>query len=546
VSIFNSETQKNQYIYLGDRWNPNALGTSTYVWLPLDLDTQARTLYMGYNSGWKVAPSGAIKLADTELVSLGKRAWGTNGVLPKNCGQPNCGPSAAVDGDWNAIPYGTTNSFFKPLGSPYSWTVDLGQAYDLSRVDDQFFVIGGSAAKVGSYIYGSNNGTDWTQIGETAKDTQLGFRSFPASGWYRYVKLDVFSVLDKDHNNRGCADWCTGLVEFSVWANTLHPSTAASNGKEVWFAANAGGAVDVTTKEVTAGAKVSYTLDSGSTVVGTTTANAQGVAKARLTIPRTLSVGQHTILATDYETGRTSSLTFTVLPEEVSKKLKEGESAAKALQAYLANGGGTGNGGTVVVNGDVFAKKPALPRDFNANSSNAKAIRWAWSKGIGTEFWDQTFRPSAKVSRGELAGYLYTLAGSPKRGKLSYKKTKDVKKSSAGAKNIAWAVKKGLLTTKKGKFKPAKTVTRAETATALKKLATKYAKNKKAVKKVKAKKSAFKDLKKNANAKSIRWLAGGKVITKATKHAKFKPASGLSRSDLATWTYRVNNKFLKK
>jgi hypothetical protein len=29
-----------QFVYLGDRWNPDALGSSTYVWLPLQLDVK--------------------------------------------------------------------------------------------------------------------------------------------------------------------------------------------------------------------------------------------------------------------------------------------------------------------------------------------------------------------------------------------------------------------------------------------------------------------------------------------------------------------------
>ncbi|MFU7518097.1 hypothetical protein AB4668_20330, partial [Clostridium sp. HCS.1] len=53
-----------QYIYMGDRWNPGALGKSTFVWLPLNIEAgeEGVTASMDYVDAWSFnAGSGKVE-----------------------------------------------------------------------------------------------------------------------------------------------------------------------------------------------------------------------------------------------------------------------------------------------------------------------------------------------------------------------------------------------------------------------------------------------------------------------------------------------------
>ncbi len=45
-------TKQTTYLYLGDRWKPDNLTDSRYVWLPLTVDPAKRTLFLPFNGPW--------------------------------------------------------------------------------------------------------------------------------------------------------------------------------------------------------------------------------------------------------------------------------------------------------------------------------------------------------------------------------------------------------------------------------------------------------------------------------------------------------------
>jgi hypothetical protein len=61
-------TEKTSYIYVGDRWHPNMLGASEYIWLPLTLDNG--TVKMDYTSKLSLdVKTGEIITPQVNLIS---------------------------------------------------------------------------------------------------------------------------------------------------------------------------------------------------------------------------------------------------------------------------------------------------------------------------------------------------------------------------------------------------------------------------------------------------------------------------------------------
>lgn len=48
-------TAQTTYLYLGDRWKPNNLTDSRYLWLPLTVDAAKRTLFLPYDDPWTLS-----------------------------------------------------------------------------------------------------------------------------------------------------------------------------------------------------------------------------------------------------------------------------------------------------------------------------------------------------------------------------------------------------------------------------------------------------------------------------------------------------------
>ncbi|KAI0491033.1 carbohydrate-binding module family 35 protein [Xylaria cf. heliscus] len=47
-------SQKTTYIYMGDAWDSKGGASSNYVWLPMNINTGAKTIQLDYHSMWKV------------------------------------------------------------------------------------------------------------------------------------------------------------------------------------------------------------------------------------------------------------------------------------------------------------------------------------------------------------------------------------------------------------------------------------------------------------------------------------------------------------
>ncbi len=210
-----------EYVYMGDRWNSKKLGTSTYVWLPLSIDpADPSTVSLDYRPAWSLdSATGAIDYPEDLLVSQGK-------PVTADAVDDAHAASVANDGEYtNTATWGDSSAYFQPTGVPFSWTVDLEEVQDLSRVDLSFRSYNGSESYHGYTVSGSVDGTTWTQLVGQLGNTTVGFTSDPLSGQYRYVRLDVAQVVNSHNGN--AAAWAAGLVEVQVYAHeeVVVPST---------------------------------------------------------------------------------------------------------------------------------------------------------------------------------------------------------------------------------------------------------------------------------------------------------------------------------
>lgn len=256
----------NSYVYMGDRWNSKSLGSSNYVWLPLTINNSDHTMDMTYCPGWKLnVATGSIVMPETQLVSENKKVYAEAGktVTPgKNDTYEafELKPEYANDGkyDMDSFWNTATNRYYGQTKVPYTWTVDLGKVCDLSRVDISFATCNGSESYYAYNLKGSNDNVNWTTIADRTDNKQVAFTSDAVSGKYRYVQVEVTSVIN-DHNGNSTASWANGLIEVQVFAK--------NSAKEITELPNinvAGGTYfEDQTIEITAeaGADIYYTVD---------------------------------------------------------------------------------------------------------------------------------------------------------------------------------------------------------------------------------------------------------------------------------------------
>ncbi len=206
----------NSYVYMGDRWNSGQLSDSRYVWLPMTFNAAEHTASISYTTGWKlIAESGNVQLPQSYLVSQGKSATITN--------NDSTGIEKANDGiTYNLNTSGDSTDFFGGLVAPYDYTVDLGDVYDLSRIDVAYRLYNGSEMYHRYQIFGSNDNANWTELVNNSTNTWSGFNSDKLVGRYRYVKLSVNEVR-RVNNNALSNGWGSGLVEVEVYASSAEP-----------------------------------------------------------------------------------------------------------------------------------------------------------------------------------------------------------------------------------------------------------------------------------------------------------------------------------
>lgn len=275
IMTIQGEDGHREYVYMGDRWNSKALGSSTYVWLPLAFNAvegdKAPEAAMNYQPSWSFdATTGSVSVPSDRLVSQGKpvTAAGTNPSFPA---------TAANDGNlFNLNVSGDNSNYYQPPGVPYTWEVDLEQEQDLSRIDLSFRSYNGSETYSQYTVEASNDRSTWTRLVSEGGNKVVGFKSNPLSGQYRYVRVSVTNVVN-DHNGSAAA-WAAGLVEVQVYS---HPAPQA-----ISFDTLEGrtfGSEDFTlTASSTSGLPVSFTA-AGQCTVAASTVHITGAGECSIT-----------------------------------------------------------------------------------------------------------------------------------------------------------------------------------------------------------------------------------------------------------------------
>lgn len=225
-----NEDGTKTYIYMGDRWRSSQLSDSRYVWLPIAFNPGEHTASISFTTGWKLnAATGNVQLPKVNLVSEGKSATITNNAAVTGIEKANDGYA------FNLRTSGDSTSFFGGLAAPYEYTIDLGDIYDLSRIDVAYRLYNGSEMYHRYQIYGSTDNQNWTELVNNDTNTWAGFNSDQLSGSYRYVKLKVNEVR-RVSNNALSNSWGSGLVEVQVYSALADqtPPTTTDDAPAEW------------------------------------------------------------------------------------------------------------------------------------------------------------------------------------------------------------------------------------------------------------------------------------------------------------------------
>jgi hypothetical protein len=223
IAMINDETGNQQYIYMGDRWKPGDLGTSTYVWLPMNITIDEGSsdkvqILMDYLNKWTFnTATGTFTKPKETLVSENKP------ISVSIEGTEAHPASQAVDGviDTDRT-WGNSNYYgLSKATVPFTMELDLEDVYDLSRMDLATRLCNGSETYYQYIIEGSVDGDSWTGILDENSNQVVGFRSNSLSGDYRYVRMTV-NGINNVHNKNGAA-WAAGIVEWQIYASEKTP-----------------------------------------------------------------------------------------------------------------------------------------------------------------------------------------------------------------------------------------------------------------------------------------------------------------------------------
>ncbi|MDQ1004518.1 hypothetical protein QFZ28_005058 [Neobacillus niacini] len=227
----------NSYVYMGDRWRPSQLSDSRYVWLPIAFNEAEHNASATFTTGWKLnAETGDVQFPKVELISEGKPATITNNDSVTGIEKANDGIT------YNLNTWGDTSHFFGGLVAPYEYTIDLGEVYDLARIDVAYRLYNGSEMYHRYQIFGSSDNKNWTELVNNNTNMWAGFTSDKLNGNYRYVKLKVNEVR-RVNNNALSNGWGSGLVEVQVYSNvdntppetTAEMNPAKPDGENGWY-----------------------------------------------------------------------------------------------------------------------------------------------------------------------------------------------------------------------------------------------------------------------------------------------------------------------
>ncbi|ARY90478.1 discoidin domain-containing protein [Lacticaseibacillus styriensis] len=234
------------YIYMGDRWNPNALGDSQYIWLPISIsgqNTDKPSMNLNYTSQWSFdAATGSVSDPNADqLLSQGKpattdTAFATTGSYALSAANDGSYTSSTTTGDnsdyFKPLPQGTDVTNSETVAktnatAPFTYTVDLTKKADLSRIDLSFRSYNGSECYYQYTVETSLDNEHWTTVADESDNTTVGFKSDQLKGTGRYVRVNVKNVIN-DHNKKA-ASWAAGLVEVQVYGKTNDSGSGSSS-----------------------------------------------------------------------------------------------------------------------------------------------------------------------------------------------------------------------------------------------------------------------------------------------------------------------------
>jgi len=171
--------------------------------------------------------------------------------------------------------------------------------------------------------------------------------------------------------------------------------------------------------------------------------------------------------------------------------------------------------------------------DVSVTSSYAGYICWMKTSGVTTGTTPTTFSPAANVTRGQMAAFMYRLAGSPKFTPPTKPSFSDVPASSEFYKQIEWLKHTGITTgTTPTTFSPSANVTRGQMAAFMYRLAGSPTFTP-------PKTASFGDVPtSNEFYKQIEWLKH-KDITTGTTATTYSPSANVTRQQMAAFMYRL-------
>ena len=211
TSGFNSQTTfilpiqgtATSYMYMGDRWNSSALGSSRYVWLPLILNGTSASLEYYDNISIDASAGTISGVINGSLLSQGKTASAQTSVSGNAAGNAN-------DGNYQTKWAATGVTW------PHWWMVDLGQNRTVKNVQISWFMYKGSEGYYRYKIETSTDGKSFTTALDRTGNTTYGFTSDSLSVTARYVRINmVDAVLWNNPSN-----WYTPqLFEVKVYGS---------------------------------------------------------------------------------------------------------------------------------------------------------------------------------------------------------------------------------------------------------------------------------------------------------------------------------------
>ena len=230
--IFDLGTPEDpEYLFFGDRWNPSALGKSSYTFYPLEIDNEAEgpggeqggatlryepevTISRDTKGTLRVAEPYRTNLARQDGVKVTSSTPGETGDTSETYD-----PRVVIDGeDWDVDNYDDVEPFFRGTSGNYWLSLELPKPAKLDWVGFSSRLIGGSEGSHKYEILASRDGESWDRLVDATDNTDYGFNADEVSGVYQHVRLHITG------NSKG--DWASGVYEFGVYGEAFDPNVA--------------------------------------------------------------------------------------------------------------------------------------------------------------------------------------------------------------------------------------------------------------------------------------------------------------------------------